>query len=339
MSVGLDIGSKTVKIVELSNDGGDFRLKASGIVGYKGTSVERMSNDTEFANLATAIKKLHTEAKISSKEVSISLPEAHVYTRTVRFPLLTDSEIASAVKWEAEQYIPIPKEDAIIQHQILEKREDVMPPQTLVLLVAAPKSLVEKYQKVVSMAGLKLVAVETELMSLVRSLSPSDKTSIIADFGARSTDIAVAKNAQLSFSRSIPTAGDAFTRAIAQTLGVDVQQAEEYKRTYGLSASQLDGKIKAALDPVFAMVATEMKKAIHFYRSEAQGDSPQVAVLSGGSASMPEAATTLSDLLGIDVAVGNPFAKVKVDPDAQKSLSSYAPLYAVSVGLAMREED
>lgn len=338
MGVGLDIGSKTIKIVELSKDGDSFSLKASGIVGYKGSSIERMTNDKEYADLATAIKKLHTEAKISSREISVSLPEAHVYTRTVRFPLLTDSEIASAVKWEAEQYIPMPKEDAVIQHQVLEKREDVMPPQTLVLLVAAPKSLVEKYQRVVNMAGLKLVAVETELMSLVRSLAPSDGTTLVADLGARSADIAISKNTQLIFSRSIPTAGDAFTRAVAQTLGVDVQQAEEYKRTYGLSPDQLEGKIKASLDPVFSMVSTEMKKAIHFYRSEAQGDSPQNAVISGGTSSMPGAASALSSLLGIDTVVGNPFAKVRVDPDAQKSLASYAPLYAVAVGLAMRDE-
>ena len=124
MSVGLDIGSKTIKIVELSKEKDRFRLKASGIVGYTGKTPEQVKDDKEMVPLAEAIKKLYKEAKISSRDTAIALPEPQVFTRTIKFPTLTDSEIASAVKWEAEQYIPIPVNDAIVQHQIIERRED-----------------------------------------------------------------------------------------------------------------------------------------------------------------------------------------------------------------------
>ena len=336
MSVGLDIGNKTLKIVELSKDGSKHKLRASGIVGYTGESLEHMKSEKEYAVLAAAIKKLYKEAKISSKEVAISLPEPQVYMRTVQFPLLTDSEISSAVKWEAEQYIPIPKEEAIIQHQVIERRENISPPSTIVLLVAAPKVLVSKFAKIVEMAGLKLMVVETELMSLVRSLAPDTQTVMIIDFGARSTDIAISKNSQLVFSRSIPTAGEAFTRAVAQGLGVETKQAEEYKRAYGLSGDQLEGKIRIALDPVFRTVADEMKKAIAFYKTDAKGEAPQSVLLSGGTAGMPEVASYFTKILGVEVVIGNPFLKVNIDPNAAKSLAGYAPLYAVATGLAMR---
>ena len=336
MSVGLDIGSKTIKMVQLSREGSELKLRASGIIGFKGATPHNIKTDNEYAPLADVIKKLHREAKISSKEAVIALPEPQVYTRTIKFPLLTDSEIASAVKWEAEQYIPIPVDEAIIQHQVLERRKDTSPPQAVVLLVAAPKALVEKYAKVIEMAGLTLIAAETGLMALVRALAPEDATVLIVDFGARSTDIAVAKNGQLSFSRSIPTAGEAFTRAVAQSLGIDEKQAEKYKRTYGLSTRQLEGKVKGALDPVFRMVADEMKKAIHFYQAEERGGTPASAILSGGTAGMPQVASALTKLLGIEVVVGNPFAKVTVDPSVVKTLSGYAPLYSIAVGLAMR---
>ncbi len=337
MSVGIDIGSKTIKIVELSHEGGKFRLKASGIVGHQGKTPEQVKDDKEFAVLADAVKKLHKEAKITSKDVAIALPETQVYTRTIKFPQLTDAEIASAVRWEAEQYIPIPVNEAIVQHQIIDRREDTSPPSVSVLLVAAPKALVEKYARVVEMAGLSLSSVETDLIALVRSLAPLDQTVLLVDFGGRSTDIAVAKNAQLIFSRSIPTAGEAFTRAVSQTLGIEESQAEEYKRTYGLSATELEGKVKGALEPVFRVVADEMKKAIQFYQSDEKGDIPRSAVLSGGTAGMPEAASTLTKLLGIEVVVGNPFAKVEVDPSAVKQLAGFAPLYGIAVGLAMGE--
>src|SRR3990172_1117200 len=123
MSVGLDIGSKTIKIVELEQSGSGFALRASGIVGYSGGSIEKMADEKELAPLADAIRKLYRDAKISSKEVSIALPETQVFTRSIKFPILSDAEIASAVRWEAEQYIPIPINEAIIQHQIIEKRE------------------------------------------------------------------------------------------------------------------------------------------------------------------------------------------------------------------------
>jgi type IV pilus assembly protein PilM len=336
MSVGLDIGSKSIKMIELSREGSSLKLRASGIIGYKGVSPENAKTDNELTPLAGAIKKLHHEAKISSKETTIALPEPKVYTRTIKFPLLTDVEIASAVKWEAEQYIPIPVEEAIIQHQILERRKDTSPPQAVVLLVAAPKALIERYAKVVEMAGQTLVAAETELMAAVRALAPPDTTALIVDFGARSTDIAVAKNGQLSFSRSIPTAGEAFTRAVSQSLGIEEAQAEKYKRTYGLSERQLEGKVKEALDPVFRMVADEMKKAIHFYQAEEKGNTPSSAILCGGTSGMPQVAPALTKLLGIEVVVGNPFSKVTVDPSVVKSLSGYAPLYSIAVGLAMR---
>jgi type IV pilus assembly protein PilM len=336
--IGLDIGSKTIKIVDLDKSGDKFQLKASGIVGYTGNPPEKIDDSKEFSVLAGIVKKLHRETKISSRDVAIALPEPSVYTRPIKFPLLTDAEIASAVKWEAEQYIPIPAKDAIIQHEILEKLENTTPPQISVLLVAAPKKLVEKYAKVVELAGLKLVAVETELISLVRAMAPENQTVLLVDFGARSTDLAIAKNRQLTFSRSISTAGEAFTRAVEQGLGVEKTQAEQYKRTYGMSTQQLEGKIKGAITPVFQVVADEIKKSFHFYQTEEKGDTPKSAVLTGGTAGMPEAASLLTQLLGIEVVVGNPFARVEVAPEAVNSLAGYAPLYAIAVGLAMRED-
>ncbi|HJX59565.1 MAG TPA: type IV pilus assembly protein PilM [Patescibacteria group bacterium] len=335
--VGLDIGSKTIKVVELAKEGNSWRLKASGVIGFQGTSPDKAKDQSELAALAQIIKKLFKEANISSKEVALALPESQVFSRTVKFPPLTDQEIDSAVKWEAEQYIPIPVNEAIIEHQIIERRDTASPPEVVVLLVAAPRNLVEPYVRTVQMAGLTVVGVETELIALARSISPANQTVLLVDFGARSTDIAIVRNNQLSFTRTIPTAGEAFTRAVAQSLGVEVQQAEEYKRAYGLSQSQLEGKVKGALEPIFRVVVDEMKKAIHFYQSEEKGEAPKSIILSGGTAGMPEALSLLTKMMGLEVVVGNPFAKVAVDAQAAKSLAAFAPLYSIAVGLAMRE--
>ncbi|MGD0523154.1 MAG: type IV pilus assembly protein PilM [Candidatus Microgenomates bacterium] len=335
MSVGIDIGSKFIKIIELQKAGTACELRASGIVGYVGQPPENFKDDSESASFSGLLKKLFKEANISSRDVAISIPEQLVFTRTIKFPLLTDQEIISAIKWEAEQYIPIPLAEAIIQHQVLERKESTIPPEIKVLLVAAPRKLVEKYVKVVQNAGLNVASVETEMIALTRVLAPLDKTVLLVDFGAASTNIAITKNGLLNFSRTIPTAGEAFTRAVAQTLGIDMKQAEEYKRAYGMSASQLEGKIKVALDPVFKLVADEIKKAIQYYLTEEKGESPTSVIVSGGTSSMPEAATSLGRLLGIEIVVGNPFQKIVVNPEVAKTITSYAPLYSIAVGLAL----
>ncbi len=336
--VGLDIGTKTIKIVELEKEGAAYSLSASGIVGFSGNSVEKMIDDKEMATFSQVIRKLHAEAGVGSHDIVLSIPEQLAFTRTVTFPLLTDAEIGSAVKWELEQYIPIPAAEAISQHIILERNEKTSPPSVLVLLVAAPRVIVEKYIKIVTMAGLNPVAVETELIALTRALAPVDKTVLLMDLGANSTDIAIVRNSLLSFSRSIPLAGEAFTRAVSQGLGVTAAQAEEYKKTYGLTASQLEGKVKGALDPVLRLVVDEVKKAVSFYESEQKQEAPTAIQISGGSSGMPQIISALTELLGIEVSVANPFSKIKIDVDTAKKLAPYAPLYSVAVGLAMREQ-
>jgi len=336
--VGLDIGTKTIKILELGKDRSSYVLKGSGVVGYSGTPFETIEDDKGLSVLAGLISKLYKEAGISKKQVSISLPENKVYTRTIKFPLLTDQEIESAVKWEAGQYVPIPIEEAIIQYQIIERNEKKVPPEVVVLLVSVQQSFVEKYMKLMKMAGLNAVFVESELLSLVRAVAPKDKISLLVDFGASSTDIVIAKNANLVFSRSVPTAGDALTRAVSRSLGVEISQAEEYKKTYGLNKSKLEGKVVASLEPIIKSILDEIKKAMHFYQTEEKGEMPRQVIFSGGSAGLPEVASMVTKELGLEFLIADPFSSnVKMSDEARKTIINYSPLYSIAVGLAMRE--
>jgi type IV pilus assembly protein PilM len=337
MSVGLDIGSKTIKAIELKKSGKTFSLKAAGAVGYSiPINISNLKNDKDLKQIALAVKKLINDAKITTRKFSISIPESQSFTRIIKFPLLNDQEVASAVKWEAEEYIPIPIQEAIIEHQILERRETATPPQVLVLLVAVHRELVEKYIKMLEMIGVKVVGVETNLMSLTRALAPTKGTSVLIDIGATAADIAITRNEILYFSRTISTAGDAFTRAVAQSLGVSLDQAEQYKRTYGLSPDQLEGKIQTALTPLLRNFVEDVKKAIHYYQIEIKGDAPTTIILTGGSSGLPGLPIFLTKTLGLEVIIGNPFAKINVEQQTASNIANFAPLYSVATGLAMR---
>lgn len=334
--VGIDIGSKSIKVIELNKSGSSWVLKSSGAVGYSGNSPDKAQDDKEIEQVADILKKVVTQISVSSKDVNIALPESLVFTRVIKFPLLSEEEVAAAVKWEAEQYIPIPVNEAVVQYTILERSETHS--QTSVLLVAAPKNIVERYVKVIRLAGLTPVSAETELTALSRAMSPDQGLSMLLDIGSSATDMSVVKNGKVVFTRSIPVAGDAFTRAVSQGLGISAQQAEEYKKTYGMQENQLEGKVRNSLEPVFKMVIDEIKKAIHFYQTEEKGDQPSSVVITGGASVMPGIVTYLTNGLGIETVLGDPFAKLSLDPETLKSIAPYSSIYGTAVGLAMRED-
>lgn len=334
--IGIDIGTKSIKIIELAKNGNSWLMKSSGAVGYSGVSPDKAQDDKELMTIADVVKKIFSQIGITAKDVNLSLPESLVFTRVIKFPLLSEEEVSAAVKWEAEQYIPIPVNEAVIEYTILERNETTS--QTSVLLVAAPKTIVEKYVKVIRLAGLTPVSAETELTALSRSLSPDKGVSVLLDLGSSATDMAIVKDGHVVFTRSIPVAGEAFTRAVSQGLNITPQQAEEYKKTYGLEASQLEGKVKDALLPVFRMIVDEIKKAIHFYQSDEKGDTPTSVIITGGASVMPGIVPFLTESLGVETVVGDPFGKISLDPENAKSLAPYTSIYGTAIGLAMREE-
>lgn len=328
---GLDIGSHSIKIVQLSPEGKRWRLAAAGVVP---TPTPGMLTESEKAlvEVAESIKKLVTSARITAKEAVFSLPESKVYTRLVSFPPLTDTELASAIEWQIESYIPIPKKDAVYDHQIVSRGEK----EVEVLLVAAPKVVANKYIKVLELAGFTTLAVETELLALSRSIAPKDRRSLVIDFGASSTDCAVVIGGQLMFSRSIPTAGEAITRAVAKGIEVAPAQAEEYKRTYGLKEKALEGKVKESINPVLSMIIDELKKVAGYWLSDHPEQAIETVVVSGGGAGLQSLTPLLTEKLGVEANVGDPFAQILKDDNTARHLAPYAPLYAIAVGLAMR---
>lgn len=333
---GLDIGSHNLKIVQLAKSGKQYRLVAfgSGPSIRKGLASEA---DADLTALAEAIKKLHQEAKISTKNVTTALPQDQVFTRTVNLPPLSEKELQSAIKWEAEQYVPIPLEEATIAHQIVGQIKIDTQQKTQVLIVAAPKRLVNKTLKVLKTAGLNCIGLETEIVAMAKSLvAPGGDIALVIDLGAKATDMAVVENGLVVFSRSISTAGEALTRAVASGLGLDPTQAEAYKKAYGADPQKLEGKVREAIGPILDVVVKEVEKTVEYYRSETKKAVKRV-ILSGGTAGLPEVVSLMASKLSLEIQVGDPFAQVIMEEALKKRLSQVqAPFYAVAVGLSMK---
>jgi len=334
--LGIDIGTNTIKVIDLVKGPNLWDIKASGLIGFQGPSPDMLNDSKEYENFASVLSKLVEKIGVKGKEAVVSIPEPLVFTRVVKFPRLSDEEVNAAVKWEAEQYIPIPISEAIIQHSIIDNSETSS--DVKVLLIAAPKSVVEKYVKVVRMAGMNVVAAETEMIALSRSLSPVSGTILLLDMDVKSTNMAVVSNSKLLSSRSIPIAGEAFTRAVSQGLGVNEKQAEEYKKVYGMVPNKLEGKVRNLIAPVMSSIVDEIKKAVHFSQTEFPVGNPESVVMTGSSSIIPDLAVYLTENTGLETIMGNPFQKVNMDEDSRKSLLPYVSYYSVAVGLAMRED-
>lgn len=334
---GLDIGSSSMKAVWLSSEPNGYFLNgaAMSLTPQKGMLSESPLDQEEVAQ---AIRTLMAEAKIDTKYVNIALPENQVYTRVIEMPNLSDKELVSAIYWEAEQYIPVPLATITLDYKVLRRPEAQEQGGKMdVLLVGAPTALIDKYDKVLSLAGLIITSVETEILSSIRStiIDTNFPPSLLVTIGAVSTSLAIVKNGVIVFTYSIPTGGIAITRALATDFGFSLQQAEEYKKVYGMSEKTLGGKIAKALAPVLSIIVSEMRKALAFYAEKYADEPVRQIIIGGGTARLPGLTTYFANAIGVETAIANPW-KILAHQEVSKEIIDNASEYTVAVGLAMR---
>ena len=340
-SFGLDIGVSNIKAVELGADKNSFRLNACIVVPSppKGMLSESPVDEEEMAQ---AIKKAVDDAGISGKRVNVALPENQVYTKVVEMPYLSDRELASAIYWEAEQYIPIPLPSVSLSWNIIKRSAKPQPNEKMeVLMVGAPALIVKKYQKVVGMAGLTINNMETEILSTVRAFTAftpvnSITPSIIVSIGAISTSLAIVIGTNLVFTYSMPIGGSAINRAISADFGLSTIQAEEYKKTYGIAKGPLGARIGKATEPIISSILSEVKKAIIYYSQKYKDSRIEQIILSGESAKLPGIDVYFANSAGIESVVANPW-KFLNPADVPKEILDRAPDYSIAVGLALRD--
>jgi len=341
VSVGLDIGISSIKVVSLIKDE-QFKLVSLGSIPAPSPG---MVSDAEIdlQAVAGAIKKLFTATKIEEKEVIVALPESKVFTRVIDdLPYLTDAELSSAIKYASEEFIPMPLTEVNLNWQILQRSNPKeQNAKTMVLVIASPKNVVAKYINVINMAGIRPKALETEIIAVSRSLvgnNPFSPSTLIIQMGATTTDFATVAKGLIWLTRSISTGGQAMSRALAQHFSFDTSQAEQYKRVYGLLSDQLEGKVYEALKPVVDIILGECKRVIQAHDSKYTQNPIKRVVLSGGGAKMPGLVVYLANSLGLEVQEADPWYLIAKDKSLVSKLTQEAPSYSVSVGLALRED-
>lgn len=328
---GLDIGSTSIKIVK--SEGKNISA-ISVISNSTGRNLLTMTNAEKIA-LANQIKEMVKASGVRGKKVVASIPESLVFSRIMKFPVMSTPELATAIKWELDQSVPFPPNEVETSWAVLEKPDKIKGDEKIsVYVVAVPTPVSDAYVQLLELLELEPVRLENEIPALIRAFTPSlsnESPSVIADIGASGTGLMLVGKEKIFGNYYLPFGGTVMTKLVADAFGLPIEQAESYKRTYGMAKDQLEGKMFQVLKPAVDNLAGEIKKMTIAYQNEYKESSVSRVILTGGGSYLNGLIPHLSEFLeGMEIVIGDPFSGISVD----QKYKSLGPVFAVSYGLS-----
>lgn len=335
-TVGFDLGSHSIKLLELAQEGSKHRVvRVNQFTHPFGVMIPQDSDQVQ--QLAGMIKKVLLENKYTVKNIRAALPESVISTKIISTPTLSDAELASAIDWLAEQHIAIPLEELRVEYEVLyrppanKKNENMR-----VLLVGVPKAVIASYMTFFEFLEVEPVALESQVISILRALVRENQpTTLFVHMGAASTDFFIVHQGEIVFVYSFSNGGRLITRSIERSMNVDTKQAEEYKISYGADPKFLEGKIAKIVQPVLQLFVIEIQKAMQYFTSQFGTQTVKNIVFSGGSAHMPGLISLIGSQTGIESTIAHPFELLLSDTKTPLPTDREAA-FSVAVGLALR---
>ena len=322
--LGIDIGSSSIKVVELSKTGKTVKLEN---YAEAAASIPLLSSQETAQNLRFILD----QAKIKTKKAVFTLPDFSSFFTWFDLPAMSKAEIPEAVRYEAKQHIPTPLSGVTLDWQIIgggEKGKKIK-----ILLVVFPNEFIVQYSTIAKLSQIEPQVLEAEVFALSRSsLVNENKTTALVDIGARSTTCSIIDNGVLKRSYSFDISGNKLTQIISQSLNTDELKAEELKKKYGLAGEK---KLREILLPLINLILNEIKKVLEsFYQSETK--TVQKVILAGGTALLPGLREYFESDLKKEVQITEPFFGISHPQTLEKTLKEIGPSYAIAVGAALR---
>ena len=330
--LGVDIGTLSIKIAELSNENGRPKLENYAILSNYNL-VENKTPKVFGGEASLMLRRVMKESGATAREINMSAPIFSSFLTIMALPPMAESEIASAIQFEAKKYIPVPLDSVLVDWSILGSTPD----KISVLLIAIPKDLVNEYAAMAKEADLKLANLELETISAARALIGNDPVpAMLVDMGSRDTTISVVDGGRPIISHSIETSGEDLTRALSGSLNINWRRAEELKKEQGLKIMDSNSQIRGVLTPLLDIIASAAKNIIDLYSSNKAGKKIEKLIIYGGATKMPGFTEYLNKALGLDIFVGNPFSKVIHDEKLNPVIKDIGHEFAIAVGLALK---
>ncbi len=336
--IGMDIGSSSVKVVQLKDNNGSYQLLNVGIFHLP---PEAIVDNTlmDSAAIAAAIKNLVASLGIKTKDVVCSISGNSVIIRKIVLPTMLQEELEDQILFEAEQYIPFDINDVNMDFQILSP-DSSDPSKMNVLLVASKKDIINDYVSLFGEAGMNLSVVDVDSFAVQNAFeanhefAPEDILALV-NIGASIMNINVIKDGITLFSRDVQMGGNLYTEEIQKQLGLSREEAESAKL---LAPGATNNQLNNVILKVNETITQEIRRSLDFYNSTANDGRISGLFISGGCSKVYRLIDTISEKIGLPTEKLNPFAKIKYnekdfDPEY---LQEIAQFMAVPVGLAIR---
>jgi type IV pilus assembly protein PilM len=277
------------------------------------------------------------QSGIRTKNVVIGLPSNKTFTTIVDVPAMPDAELRAAMKYQADQYIPMAVDEAKIDWVSLGQSLHDQTKQEVLLTSTAMQYAEERLEEIEAL-GFNVIAAEPEPIAMVRSLLPAGvgDARLIIDVGEASTDLAVTYADAPRLVRTIPTGLRTLVKSAAQNLNVQEDQARQFILKFGLAPDRLDGQVYRAVESTLDGFAAELTKSIKFFQTRYPNIPVAGLLLSGYAATVPMFGEYVTAKTSVQATVANPWQKVHVAQTDQQQLAAIAAEFAAAVGLAQR---
>ncbi len=340
--LGVDIGSSSLKVVQLRKDHGRAVLETYGELAlgpYGGSEVGQATN-LSAEQIIESLKDLLREAKVTTQSCAVSIPFSRSLLTLVKLPYREDpTEQKTIIELEARKYIPVPISEVQLDWFIVpaaqpSTEKDTAKESVEVLLIAVHNDELKLLQNVVAGVGLTASFYEIEIFSTIRAVVKEPvKTVMVLDVGASSTKTYVVDRGVVAFSHSIGAGSQDITRAIAVSKNLSIASAEALKKKEGL-----EGGGRGSPELVFARIFSEAHRVLIQYETAHKKPITSI-ILTGGGGVTKELGTYAKNLFSIDVQVADPFVNTEAPAFMRSVLQEIGPEFAVAVGLALRKLD
>src|SRR5690349_745226 len=338
--VGLDVGSSSIKAVELRRGRKGIEVAHVGLEALPADIVVD-SMIVDSGTVSSAISKLFTENEIKSRAVATSVSGHSVIVKKIPLPMMSDQELAETIQKEAAQQVPFDIADVSLDYQILS--DDPTAPQMDVLLVAVKKDKILNYTNVLNLAGKTPAVVDIDAFALQNcyeyNYEPAPGTTVaLLNLGASVMNINIVKGTTPLFTRDVSVGGNQYTDSLQKELDLSFDDAEALKLGQRVGTVSEDAKLPI-LQQVTEIIVLEIQKTFDFFRATAAGEHIERIYLAGGSSKVPGLIEALRQEFSIPVELLNPFQRVVPSsvPDHDAAfIDQNAGQLAVAVGLALR---
>lgn len=334
---GIDIGSSTIKLVQLRTGKVPKLEKIGSIETPAGTYGNH--EDLPKKKLAGAVRDLFDQLKLDSRNAVTAISERDVFSSRIHFPYETEKDMEEAAYWATSKILPVPIESVNTGYLPITVSDHEGAKLMDALAISVEKKVAEQYAEIISFAGLNPISLETEAVAIVRCISKylgqrPDQDSVILDIGSNNTSVCIVKGKNLMYSTSVPTGSDVMTRSLAQAFNLDLIQAEEYKKTYGVNEEVFEGRIATVIKPVLDSILVDVNRAVQFYRQENSNATLSSVKLLGEACLMPGLVSYVTKYLGLSAEILDPFYGI----DTSGITVDHKQSYAVALGLALKED-